>query len=180
MDTSAITAEWAMAEMIKNPSATKARFLTLTIPPMRGERIIQAAPSYASNASSPIQRKIRGNYIPKGSNVHVNVWAVARDPAVWKNPLEFRPERFLEENVDMKGHDFRLLSFGARRQACPGAHLGINLVTSMMNHLLHHFVWTPPQEAKPEKIDMSENPGLVTYMRTPVHAVATLHLPSDL
>jgi coumaroylquinate(coumaroylshikimate) 3'-monooxygenase len=53
--------------------------------------------------------KIGGYDIPRGSVVHVNVWAVARDPALWKNPLEFWPERFFEEDVDMRGHDFRLL-----------------------------------------------------------------------
>ncbi|CAA2988485.1 cytochrome P450 98A2 [Olea europaea subsp. europaea] len=48
-----------------------------------------------------------GDYdIPKGSNVHVNIWAIARDPTVWEYPSEFRPERFLEDDVNMKGHDF--------------------------------------------------------------------------
>ncbi|KAK7286649.1 hypothetical protein RJT34_21794 [Clitoria ternatea] len=104
--------------------------------------------------------KIGGYDIPKGSNVHVNVWAVARDSVVWKDPLEFRPERFLEEDVDIKGHDFRLLPFGAGRRVCPGAQLGINLVTSMLGHLLHHFWWAPPEGIKSEDIDMGENPGL--------------------
>jgi coumaroylquinate(coumaroylshikimate) 3'-monooxygenase len=124
--------------------------------------------------------KIGGYDIPKGTSVQVNVWAIARDPAVWKNPLEFRPERFLEEDVDMKGHDFRLLPFGAGRRMCPGAQLSINLVTSMLGNLLHHFVWTPPEGVKLEEIDMSENPGLVTYMRTLLQAVANPRLPSHL
>ncbi|ESQ52823.1 hypothetical protein EUTSA_v10017618mg, partial [Eutrema salsugineum] len=78
--------------------------------------------------------------------------------AVWKNPLEFRPERFLEEDVDIKGC-FRLeqeVGF------VPVHNLVSILVTSMMSHLLHHFVWTPPQRTKPEEIDMSENPGLIS------------------
>ncbi|MCE3216930.1 hypothetical protein HAX54_009487 [Datura stramonium] len=37
--------------------------------------------------------KIGGYDIPKRSIVHVNIWAIARDPAVRKDPLEFRPER---------------------------------------------------------------------------------------
>ncbi|KAI3695704.1 hypothetical protein L1987_78703 [Smallanthus sonchifolius] len=121
--------------------------------------------------------KVGGYDIPKGSNVHVNVWAVARDPATWKNPLEFRPERFLEEDVDMKGHDYRLLPFGAGRRVCPGAQLGINMVTSMLGHLLHHFSWAPANSLSPKEIDMSENPGLVTYMRTPLQAIPTPRLP---
>ncbi|MQL87142.1 hypothetical protein Taro_019684 [Colocasia esculenta] len=85
--------------------------------------------------------KLVGYDVPKGSNVLVNVWAIARNPAVWKDPLEFRPERFADEDVDMKGHDFRLLPFGARRRVCPGAQLGINMVQSMLGHLLHQFRW---------------------------------------
>lgn len=107
--------------------------------------------------------------------MHVNVWAVARDPEVWENPLEFRPERFLESDVDMKGHDFRLLPFGAGRRVCPGAQLGIFLVASMVGHLVHHFEW----ESKAE-IDMRENPGIVTYMKTPLEVVATPRLPDIL
>nr|AEH20527.1 coumarate 3-hydroxylase [Isatis tinctoria] len=200
MDTTAITAEWAMAEMIMNPRVQQkvqeefdrvvgldriltepdfARLPYLQCVVKESFRLHPPTPPMLPHRSNA-DVKIGGYDIPKGSNVHVNVWAVARDPAVWKNPLEFRPERFLEEDVDMKGHDFRLLPFGAGRRVCPGAQLGINLVTSMMSHLLHHFVWTPPQGTKPEEIDMSENPGLVTYMRIPVQAVATPRLPSDL
>ncbi|MQL77875.1 hypothetical protein Taro_010286 [Colocasia esculenta] len=85
--------------------------------------------------------KLTGYDVPKGSNVLVNVWAIARNPAVWKDPLEFWPERFADEDVDMKGHDFRLLPFGAGRRVCPGAQLGINMVQSMLGHLLHQFRW---------------------------------------
>ncbi|KAK8705404.1 hypothetical protein V6N13_049007 [Hibiscus sabdariffa] len=67
-----------------------------------------------------------------------------------------------------------------RRRVCPGAQLGINLVTSMLGHLLHHFCWTPAEGVKAEEIDMLENPGLVAYMRTPLQAMATPRLPSHL
>ncbi|KAK8649204.1 hypothetical protein V6N13_129938 [Hibiscus sabdariffa] len=67
-----------------------------------------------------------------------------------------------------------------RRRVCPGAQLGINLVTSMLGHLLHHFCWTPAEGVKAEEIDMLENPGLVAYMRTPLQSMATPRLPSHL
>ncbi|TXG70245.1 hypothetical protein EZV62_005180 [Acer yangbiense] len=199
-DTTAITVEWAMAELIKNPRVqqkaqeeldrvigfervmTESDFSNLPYlqsVAKEGLRLHPPTPlmlPHRANANV----KIGGYDIPKGSNVHVNVWAIARDPKVWKDPLEFRPERFFEEDVDMKGHDFRLLPFGAGRRVCPGAQLAINLVTSMLGHLLHHFTWTPPEGVKPEDMDMSENPGLVTYMRTPLQAVAIPRLPSQL
>ncbi|KAM7269948.1 hypothetical protein ACFE04_029162 [Oxalis oulophora] len=200
MDTTAIAVEWGMAELIKNPRVqqkaqeeldrvigfervlTELDFSNLPYLQSIVKETFRLHPPtplmlpHRANADA----KIGGYDVPKGSNVHVNVWAIARDPAVWKDPLEFRPERFFEEDVDMKGHDFRLLPFGAGRRVCPGAQLGINLVTSMLGHLLHHFVWSPPEGVKPEEIDMTENPGLVTYMRTPVLAVATPRLPSHL
>ncbi|OIV98052.1 hypothetical protein TanjilG_09545 [Lupinus angustifolius] len=200
MDTSAIVVEWGMAELIKNPRVqqkaqeeldkvigferiiTENDFSSLPYLQCVAKETMRLHPPtplmlpHKANANV----KVGGYDIPKGANVHVNVWAVARDPAVWKDPLEFRPERFLEEDVDMKGHDFRLLPFGAGRRVCPGAQLGINLVTSMLGHLLHHFCWAIPEGMKPEEIDMSENPGLVTFMRTPIQAVASPRLPSHL
>ncbi|THF98243.1 cytochrome P450 98A2 [Camellia sinensis] len=200
MDTTAISVEWAMAELIKNPRVQQKAQEELDR--VIGSERVMIEPDFSNlpylqciakeslrlHPPTPLMLphrananvKIGGYDIPKGSNVHVNVWAVARDPAVWKNPMEFRPERFFEEDVDMKGHDYRLLPFGAGRRVCPGAQLGINLVTSMLGHLLHHFVWTPSEGVKPEEIDMSENPGLVTYMKTPVQAVAKPRLPAHL
>ncbi|KAK9124957.1 hypothetical protein Scep_013803 [Stephania cephalantha] len=200
MDTTAISVEWAMAELIRNPRTqekaqeeldrvvgldrvmTENDFSNLPYLQCVAKEALRMHPPtpmmlpHKANANV----KIGGYDIPKGSIVHVNVWAVARDPEVWKEPLEFRPERFMEEDVDMKGHDFRLLPFGAGRRVCPGAQLGINLVTSMLGHLLHHFRWTPQEGIKPSEIDMGENPGLVTYMKTPLQAVATPRLPSHL
>lgn len=200
MDTTAISVEWAMAELIKNPRVqqkaqeeldrvigyerviTELDFSNLPYLQCVAKEAMRLHPPtplmLPHRANTNV--KVGGYDIPKGSNVHVNVWAVARDPAVWKNPSEFRPERFLEEDVDMKGHDFRLLPFGAGRRVCPGAQLGINLVTSMIGHLLHHFNWAPPNGMSAEDIDMGENPGLVTYMRTPLEAVPTPRLPATL
>ncbi|XP_042489047.1 cytochrome P450 98A2 [Macadamia integrifolia] len=200
MDTTAISVEWAMAELIKNPRVqekaqeeldrvvgiervlTEADFSNLPYLQCVAKEALRLHPPtplmlpHKANAHV----KLGGYDIPKGTNIHVNVWAVARDPAVWKEPFKFRPERFLEEDVDMKGHDFRLLPFGAGRRVCPGAQLGINLVTSMLGHLLHHFHWAPPDGVKPEDVDMSENPGLVTYMRTSLQAVPMPRLPTHL
>ncbi|KAL9674452.1 hypothetical protein QQ045_030724 [Rhodiola kirilowii] len=200
MDTTAISVEWAMAEIVKNPrvqqKAQEELDQVVGLERVMEESDFPSLPylqcivkeALRLHPPTPLMLphranakvKIDGYDIPKGSNVHVNVWAIARDPAVWKNPLEFRPERFLEEDVDMKGHDFRLLPFGAGRRVCPGAQLGINLVTSMLGHLLHHFSWSPPDGVKAEEINMSENPGMVTYMSSPLQAVPTPRLPYNL
>ncbi|KAH7842784.1 hypothetical protein Vadar_009245 [Vaccinium darrowii] len=200
IDTTIISIEWAMVELIKNPRVQQKaqeeldraigyeRVMTESdfpnLPYLRcvvkeAERLHPPLPLMLPHkANSNV--KIGGYDIPKGSIVHVNVWAMGRDPKIWKNPTEFRPERFLEEDVDMKGHDFRLLPFGAGRRVCPGAQLGINLMTSMLGHLLHHFSWSLPEGVKSEEIDMSGNPGIMSFMRTPLQAVAKLRLPAHL
>ncbi|KAM3205478.1 hypothetical protein P3L10_028888 [Capsicum annuum] len=57
--------------------------------------------------------------------------------------------------------------------------LAVNLVTSMLAHLLHHFVWSLPNGVEVKDVDMMESPGTVTYMRTPLH-VPTPRLPLHL
>lgn len=200
MDTTSISVEWAMAELVRNPRVqqkaqeeldrvigserimTESDFSKLPYLQSVAKEALRLHPPtplmLPHKANTNI--KIGGYDVPKGSIVHVNVWAIARDPATWQEPLEFRPERFLEDDVDMKGHDFRLLPFGAGRRICPGAQLAINLVTSMLGHLLHHFTWAPPAGVRPEELDMAENPGMVTYMKTPLQAVPTPRLPSRL
>nr|AXU39897.1 coumarate 3-hydroxylase [Narcissus papyraceus] len=200
MDTTVISVEWAMAELVKHPRVqekvqeeldrvigvdrimTESDFPNLPYLHCVVKEALRLHPPtplmLPHKASANI--KIGGYDIPKGAVVHVNVWAIARDPNSWKNPLEFRPERFQEENIDIKGNDFRVLPFGAGRRVCPGAQLGINLVQSMLGHLLHHFKWELPEGMKPEEIDMTENPGMVTFMHTPLQAVAIPRLPSNL
>lgn len=71
--------------------------------------------------------KLGGYDIPAESKILVNAWWLANDPARWKNPEEFRPERFLEEEskVEPNGNDFRYLPFGVGRRSCPGIILSI-------------------------------------------------------
>lgn len=199
-DTTAISVEWAMAEVIKNKSIQKRvqeelNHVTgldhlITESDVSKLRYLQCVVKEVLRLHPPTPLmlphkaikdvKIGGYDFPEGSSVHINVWAIARSPENWTNPLEFQPERFLEEDVDVKGNDFRLIPFGSGRRICPGAQLGIDIVTSMLGHLLHHFCWDLPEGIKPVEIDMLENPGLVTYMRTPFEAVATPRLPLHL
>ncbi|KAK9266663.1 hypothetical protein L1049_021638 [Liquidambar formosana] len=136
MDTTAISVEWAMAELIRNPRVqkkaqeeldhvigaesvmTELDFSNLPYLQCVAKESLRLHPPtplmlpHRANANV----KIGGYDIPRESIVQVNVWAVVRDVAMWRDPLEFQPERFLEEDVDMKGHDFRLLPFCAGRR----------------------------------------------------------------
>nr|GMD84853.1 cytochrome P450 CYP82D47-like [Ipomoea batatas] len=58
---------------------------------------------------------VSGFHVPKDTWLFINVWKLQRDPLVWSNPLEFKPERFINhhKDLDVLGQDFELIPFGA-------------------------------------------------------------------
>ena len=101
----------------------------------------------------------------------VNVWAIGRDPAVWDNPTEFRPERFLEKNIDVKGQNFELLPFGSGRRMCPGYPLGLKMIEVSLANLLFGFNWRLPDGMKEADISMEEIFGLSCPKKDPLRVV---------
>ena len=116
--------------------------------------------------------EINGYHIPKGATLLVNVWAIARDPNEWKNPLEFQPERFLpggeRPNADVRGNDFEVIPFGAGRRICAGMSLGLRMVQLLTATLVHAFDWELADGLTPEKLNMDEAFGLTLRRATPL------------
>nr|GMC49893.1 cytochrome P450 83B1-like [Ipomoea batatas] len=100
--------------------------------------------------------------------VFVNAWAIARDPEYWENPDEFYPERFLDSNVDYKGHDFEFIPFGAGRRICLGMIAGVASAELALANLLYAFDWELPSWMKKEDIDTESLPGLAMHKKTPL------------
>ena len=112
---------------------------------------------------------VGGYLIPKGARLFVNAWAIGHDLEVWKDPEVFLPERFLQQEadpVDVKGHHFKLLPFGAGKRMCPGMNLEMAIVHLTLATLVHSLEWdlTPGQKS----IDMSDKMALVYHH---VHAL---------
>lgn len=104
--------------------------------------------------------QIAGYDIPKGTRVLVNASAIGRDPSIWDKPKEFCPERFIGKSVDVKGHDFELLPFGAGRRICPGYPLGLKVIQTSVANLLHGFKWKLPNNMTAKDLNMEEIFGL--------------------
>ncbi|XP_023537031.1 cytochrome P450 CYP73A100-like [Cucurbita pepo subsp. pepo] len=108
------------------------------------------------------EAKLGGYTIPKESKVMVNAWWLGNNPAWWKNPEEFRPERFLQEEssteVTVGGNvDFRLVPFGVGRRSCPGIVVAMPILGMFIAKLVTNFEMKPPNGM--EKIDVQEKGG---------------------
>ncbi|KAH6755794.1 cytochrome P450, partial [Perilla frutescens var. hirtella] len=122
---------------------------------------------------------VGGYHIPKETWLMANVYKLHRDPRMWLDPLEFRPERFLngEKNVDVKGQDFEFIPFGAGRRTCPETNLGLQMLHLMLASLLQAFDLSTVSN---EKIDMTESAGLTNIKATPLDVLVSPRLSPNL
>ncbi|KAJ0433374.1 putative cytochrome P450 [Helianthus annuus] len=119
----------------------------------------------------PSESCVIGGYtVPKGARVFVNVWSIHRDPAIWENPLEFRPERFLDGKWDYTGNDFTYFPFGSGRRICAGTAMGERMFMFLLGSIIHSFDW---QLGQGKEHDLSEKFGIVLKKKVALLAIPT-------
>ncbi|KAF8886815.1 cytochrome P450 [Infundibulicybe gibba] len=64
----------------------------------------------------------KGFFIPKGSIVFANIWAMTRNENIYKDPDSFHPERHLDDQGKLSKND-STPTFGFGRRVCAGRHL---------------------------------------------------------
>ncbi|XP_008221935.1 PREDICTED: cytochrome P450 71B36-like [Prunus mume] len=193
IDTSAITMEWAMAELARKPKLMKKaqeevrrcignkgkvtegdtgelQYLKMVI--KETFRLHPPAPMILPRETLS-HFKIQGYDVDPETLVFVNDWAIARDPESWKDPEEFVPERFDGSSIDYKGQHFEFLPFGAGRRICPGMYMGTTTVELGLANLLYWFDWKLPNGMKEEDISVEEATGLALTIskKTVLHLV---------
>ncbi|CAJ1952702.1 unnamed protein product [Sphenostylis stenocarpa] len=118
--------------------------------------------------------KVMGYDIAKGTQVIVNAWAIGRDGSYWEQPLEFKPERFLNSSIDVRGHDFEVIPFGAGRRGCPGITFAMNEIELVLANLVHQFDWEVPGGVVGDRtLDITETAGLTNRRKWPLIAIAS-------
>ncbi|KAL4308155.1 hypothetical protein GQ457_01G002470 [Hibiscus cannabinus] len=191
-DTSAATVTWVMSFLMKNP-----KYLKKTQAEVRSligkkgflkEDDIQSLTYLKAVITETLRlqpiaplllpretlRKcsIGGYEVPAKSLVHVNAWAIGRDPKAWENPEEFCPERFIGSSVDYKGQHFELIPFGAGRRMCPGMRMGVATVELALANLLYKFDWEMPTGMNEDDLNFDSLPGIATHKKNDLILVA--------
>ncbi|KAL9332046.1 hypothetical protein ACSQ67_001656 [Phaseolus vulgaris] len=115
------------------------------------------------------ETQFMGYDIPKDTQVLVNAWAIGRDPSFWDQPLDFKPQRFVDcNNIDYKGHHFGFIPFGAGRRMCAGVPLAHRILHLVLGSLLHRFHWELQTHVTPSTVDMKEKLGITMRKLQPL------------
>ncbi|KAJ9563656.1 hypothetical protein OSB04_008816 [Centaurea solstitialis] len=191
-DTTTSTMEWAMAELVRNPKKmAKTRSELEEFAGKDGMIIEESDIGKLPYLEAVIKETLRlhpptpfllphkalcdveigGFVVPKDAQIQCNVWAIGRDPAVWSDPHEFMPERFLDIDIDYRGRYFELIPFGSGRRICPGLPLAHRMLHLMLASLIQKFDWELEGGTRPEDMDMSERFGITLHKNVPLVAI---------
>ncbi|XP_021815024.1 cytochrome P450 78A9-like [Prunus avium] len=191
-DTVAVLIEWIMARMVLHPDVQStvhdeldkvvgrsrsvnesdiSELVYLTAVVKEVLRLHPPGPLLSWARLAITDTTIDGYHVPLGTTAMVNMWAISRDPEVWVDPLEFKPDRFVARDGELEfsvfGSDLRLAPFGSGRRTCPGKALGLTTVTYWVASLLHEYEWLPLDE---NAVDLSEVLRLSCEMAKPLVA----------
>ncbi|XP_039607781.1 cytochrome P450 2B4-like [Polypterus senegalus] len=105
--------------------------------------------------------ELRGYFLPKGTQVFINLSSVFYDKSIWKFPDQFNPENFLDD----EGNFYRpelFIPFSAGMRMCPGEQLARVELFIFFSSLLQHLKFCWPDGASPPDLE-----GIVGLSHSP-------------
>ncbi|CAM0949325.1 unnamed protein product [Alopecurus aequalis] len=154
-DTSALTTEWAMAQLVTHPEVMRKARAEIDANVGTGRLVEESDITNLPYLQCVVKETLRlrpvcpiipvhaamedctvsGFRVRRGTMILVNAWVIHRDANVWDAPEEFRPERFLDRDKVTTP----MLPFGLRRRRCPGEGLAMHLVSLTVAALVQCF-----------------------------------------
>ncbi|TFY59702.1 hypothetical protein EVJ58_g5618 [Rhodofomes roseus] len=110
------------------------------------KELLRCCPPIPAVTRAPAQDDVhKGYYIPKGTVVVVNFWAMLHDKTRYDEPDQFRPDRWLSRDADVNTDPFEVI-FGFGRRTCPGRHLAESLLFTAIATTLAAFDIAVPRD----------------------------------
>ncbi|KAJ4978065.1 hypothetical protein NE237_008845 [Protea cynaroides] len=193
-DTTSTALQWIMANLVKNQEIQERLYSEIEEVVGSGEEMkeddLQKIPYLKAVVFEGLRRHppghfvlphavtedivLDGHVIPKKATVNFLVSEIGWDPKVWKDPMEFKPERFLGkegEVTDITGNrEIKMIPFGAGRRICPAVGLAIHHLEYFVANLIREFKWTAVEG---DDIDLSEKLQFTVVMQNPLRAHIT-------
>lgn len=190
-DTTATMFHWIMAHLVKDPRVQAKLFEEISrvvepgaeevkeedLPKLTYLRavVLEGLRMHPPNASlvphtNTEDMDLAGYKLPKDTTVLVATAIIGRDPKLWEDPDEFRPERMINRTADggeevSHVSSYRMLPFGAGPRMCPGYKFGTLVIEYFIANLIWHFEWQ-----KVDDVDLSEKEEFLVVMKNPVRA----------
>ncbi|KAL4586427.1 hypothetical protein LXL04_011063 [Taraxacum kok-saghyz] len=123
------------------------------------------------------EMEVQGFTIPEGATINFMVAEMGRDPTVWEDPMEFKPERFMvNSDFDITGSKgIKMMPFGAGRRICPGSDLALLHLEYFVANLIWYFHWSPPDGYH---VDLSEKLEFTVVMKNPLRTLISSRVKS--
>uniref|UniRef100_A0A8C5PZJ5 Cytochrome P450 n=1 Tax=Leptobrachium leishanense TaxID=445787 RepID=A0A8C5PZJ5_9ANUR len=113
--------------------------------------------------------QFRGFLIPKGTTIIPFLTSVLSDPAHWKNPEDFDPDNFLDDEGQFKPNP-AFLPFSAGPRSCLGENLARMELFLIISALLQKFTFRKPAGSKPIDFNYVRNNKITFLVSSKVYA----------
>ncbi|XP_050404552.1 cytochrome P450 2D3 [Patella vulgata] len=168
-DTTATTLDWALLFMILNPEVqkkcqeeiddvvgdsrmvgwsdkSKMPYNEATL--LEVQRIGNTIPASLPHTASR-DTVVKGYLIPAGSLVYANMYACHLDSRYWKEPLKFKPERFIDDTGKVSKHNASFMPFSTGPRMCAGEPLARMELFLFFTNVLQRFSLSTPSSETP-------------------------------
>ncbi|KAJ2077163.1 hypothetical protein H4R24_005293 [Coemansia sp. RSA 988] len=120
-----------------------------------------------------------GHFIPEGYSIAVSTAAANYHPGSWHDPHRFEPSRFLPSNPQYDANRRNLMSMSTGVRGCPGRHLAMVEMTTVLANILNKYDLELPDNAIYTSLNKSKD-GLPRIMpRTNLVAMIPKHPNRD-
>ncbi|GKG27080.1 cytochrome P450 93A3-like protein, partial [Tanacetum coccineum] len=89
----------------------------------------------------------------------------------WEKPHEFRPERFEDNMLNVRGQHFHFLPFGTRRRMCTGISLAQHMIHITLGGMIQCFDWKAGKDGTLPSVDMEEGTGQTLPRANPLFCI---------